>query len=315
MRIQKIAAADGFSCRIFAFWAVILGDYGENVATNRSLLRPTFFNPQGILAPQRKGAMGVVVYLDLVILLNIVVDGLLLLAAQHLIGMPPNKGRIAAAAVFGGIYAGACFLPGLSFLSSSVSRLVSLLVIGGLAYGWNKNGARQCLLFVILAMALGGAMVCFGDGGLLGTVTGALMTVVVCAFGFRFAPGASKYVQVALEYKGKKANLLALCDTGNTLRDPVTGQCVLVVNAQAAYTLLGLTKDQLLAPAETLLSSNIEGLRLIPYRSVGQSNGMLLAIRLHEVIIGKWKGSTLVAFAPSGLDAEGAYQALTGGMA
>jgi len=36
---------------------------------------------------------------------------------------------------------------------------------------------------------------------------------------------------------------------------------------------------------------------------------------MENVTIDKWKGSTLVAFAPMGLDAEGTYQALTGGIA
>ena len=33
-----------------------------------------------------------------------------------------------------------------------------------------------------------------------------------------------------------------------------------------------------------------------------------------NVKIGNWQGSTLVAFAPESLSAEGAYQALTGGV-
>ena len=56
----------------------------------------------------------------------------------------------------------------------------------------------------------------------------------------------------------------------------------------------------------------LPGLRLVPYHSVGKSS-FLLAIRLQNVKIGSWQGSSLVAFAPEGLSKEGAYQALTGG--
>jgi len=83
-----------------------------------------------------------------------------------------------------------------------------------------------------------------------------------------------------------------------------------VIGADAAQQLTGLTREQLLTPVETI--GILPGLRLIPYHSVG-SSGFLLALRLRDVKIGSWRGSTLVAFAPERLSMEGAYQALTGG--
>jgi len=101
-------------------------------------------------------------------------------------------------------------------------------------------------------------------------------------------------------------------DTGNCLRDPVTGASVLVVGAQAARLLTGLTQQQLRSPLTTL--GTIPGLRLIPYRTVGTGAGLLLAMRFQNVRIGSWQGSTLVAFAPEGLEMGHPYQALTGGL-
>ena len=119
---------------------------------------------------------------------------------------------------------------------------------------------------------------------------------------------------VELSWGGKRERLLALRDTGNTLRDPVTGQSVLIVDAAAAWRLLGLTRQQLQKPVETVAAGEFPGLRLIPYSTVGQSNGMLAALRMENVMIDQWRGSTLVAFASAGLDAEGGYRALTGGV-
>ena len=113
-------------------------------------------------------------------------------------------------------------------------------------------------------------------------------------------------------YYGKKhLSLTALQDTGNTLRDPITGCQVLVVGADVARELTGLSYEQLRTPVESV--GALPGLRLIPYHSVG-SNSFMLAMRMQKVKIGKWQGSSLVAFAPEGLNAEGAYQALTGGI-
>ena len=105
--------------------------------------------------------------------------------------------------------------------------------------------------------------------------------------------------------------MTALRDTGNTLKDPVTGADVLVVAQQVAEQITGLNSQQLSNPVESI--GVIPGLRLIPYRTVGQSGGMLLALRIQKVKIGKQWGSRLVAFAPNGLCADGRYQALTGG--
>ena len=107
--------------------------------------------------------------------------------------------------------------------------------------------------------------------------------------------------------------MTALQDTGNTLCDPVTGRPVLVVGVEIAQQLTGLTQQQLRCPVEAIAEAPLPGLRLIPYRAVGQPSGLLLALRLQDVRIGNWKGSSLVAFAPDGLSREGAYQALTGG--
>ena len=138
--------------------------------------------------------------------------------------------------------------------------------------------------------------------------------LLLCMFGFRGVPGSREYVPVELNWKGRREELLALRDTGNTLRDPVTGQSVLIVDAAAAWHLLGLTRQQLQKPVETVAAGEFPGLRLIPYSTVGQSNGMLAALRMENVRIDQWRGSTLVAFAPAGLDAEGGYRALTGGV-
>lgn len=253
------------------------------------------------------------VYLDVVVLLNFLVDLLLLLGANRLAGYPPGVKRAVLAAAVGGVYGGACLLPGFSFLGNLFWRLVSLGLMGLLAFGWNAGTLRRTVLFVLLSMALGGIAMGLGHGGapaLLGAAVGMLL---LCAVGFREGAGGNSLVEVELRYGDKKVRLLALRDTGNTLRDPVTGQQVLVAGAGAAHTLLGLTAEQLRHPVETLSQRPLPGLRLIPYSTVGRSGGMLLGIRLPEVKIGNSRRAAIVAFAPEGLDGKKPYQALTGG--
>ena len=250
------------------------------------------------------------VYLDGVMLLNFLVDFLLLLAAGRLCGFPVKTGRAAAGGLLGGLYAVFCLLPGFAFLGNFLWRTVSLGAMAVVAYGHSFSALRRGLVFAFLCLALGGAVMGLGKGGMLGIVCAAGVIFLLCCVGFRGKLGGTTYVPVELNYGENHLTLTALQDTGNTLRDPVTGQQVLVIGADAARRLTGLTQDQLQSPVESV--GAIPGLRLIPYHSVG-SCGFLLAMRLQGVKIGSWQGSTLVAFAPEGLSREGAYQALTGG--
>ena len=255
------------------------------------------------------------VYLDAVALLNFLVDYLLLLGTNRLCGYPPGWGRSAVAGALGGIYGAACMLPELLFLGNTVWRVVFLGLMGWIAFGFSKNAFRRTVIFVLLCMALGGIAQGFGTGGFATVIPSAAAVCLLCCFGFRDRPGSVSYVPVELTYGNQQVRITALCDTGNTLRDPVTGKPVLVVGAEVAQQMTGLTVQQLRSPINAVEKSSLPGLRLIPYRSVGQPAGMLLALRFPQVRIGSWQGSSLVAFAPEKLCDDGRYQALTGGAA
>lgn len=254
------------------------------------------------------------VYIDLVAILNFAVDFLLLLGTNRLCGYPPGWRRTVMAAAVGGLYAGACLVTSLYFLRNMLWRIVIFCLIGWIAFGWSKSALRRSVVFFLLSMALGGIALGFGSTNLWSLVLAAAALCVMCAIGFQGRIGAAAYVPVELSYMGKSLRLTAMQDTGNMLRDPMTGRPVLVVGADVAKNLTGLTKEQLLSPIETVTAGFLPGLRLIPYKALGQSSGMLLALRMQDVRIGSWKGSSLVAFAPEVLGSEGGYQALTGGM-
>jgi stage II sporulation protein GA (sporulation sigma-E factor processing peptidase) len=254
----------------------------------------------------------VTVYVDVVMGLNFVVDFLLILSTNRLAGYPPGTGRAALAAVLGGIYGGTCLMPGFRFLGNTLWRLVSLGVIGTVAFGIGKSMVRRLVLFVLLSMALGGIAMGLGRGGLLPLLLSASLLSLMCVAGFQGKVGSS-FVPVELSRQGKTLKLIALRDTGNTLKDPLTGESVLVMGAFGARILLGLTPRQVEDPVGTVVSCPGMGLRLIPYRAVGSSCGMLLAARMDQVRIDGKNAGTMVAFTADGLSAEQEYQALIGG--
>ena len=255
-----------------------------------------------------------VIYADLAIVLNFAVDLCLLLGANRLSGYSPGWKRALPAAGLGSVYAAVCLIPPLGFLGDVFWRILVLLAMSFIAFGASPSGLRRGILFVFLSMALGGVAAAMGKGGLWGTLAAAAAICAICLLGFREPIGQSRYVSVDLIYQGRKMSLTALYDTGNLLRDPITGQGILLVGADVGFALAGLSDAALSDPVSAVGQGRLAGARLIPYRAVGKESGMLLALPLDEVWIDGRKSGRLVAFAPNVLCARNTYQALTGGV-
>ena len=250
------------------------------------------------------------VYLDLVMGLNFLVDYLLLAASQRLSGFSGDRKRLLTAAAVGAVYSGGCCLPGFRFLGGLHWRIISLVLICAVAFGWSKGTWRRGGIFLLLTMALGGLAMQLERGNILTLLlaSASLWVLTTVAFGGRV--GGKSFLPLEISDGEKTLHLTALVDSGNTLRDPVSGEEVLVVGPEEARRLTGLSGEQLSAPMDTLSVRLVPGLRLIPYRAVGGS-GMLLAKRFSKVRLGNRTGSALIAFAPHHLG-DGTYQALTG---
>ena len=241
------------------------------------------------------------VYVDGVMLINFLVDFMLLLGTNRLSGFSSE------------LYSGVCLLPDFRFLGNLLWRAVCLILMGGIAYGWNRSALQRSGIFLFLSLALGGLAVSIGrnDAWALLLAGGGIWLLGRVSFGY--CSGYREYSPMEIRYGDQTVKLLALHDTGNTLYDPITGQQVLVIAASAAMRLTGLTEQQLKDPLKTLSTHTLPGLRLIPFRTVGQTGGMMLAMQFDEVVVDGKRRKALVAFAPENFGGSGAYQALTGG--
>ena len=255
------------------------------------------------------------VYVDAVMAINFAVDFLLLLGTNRLSGFPCDRKRLIAAAMFGALYSGICLLPDFRFLGNMLWRTVSLGLMGSIAFGWSRSAAQRCALFGVLSLALGGMATAVGRSDLTALALAGLGLWCLCRLSMMSAPGSQEYVPLEIQYGEQCVKLLALRDTGNTLRDPITGKQVMVINLEAASKLTGLTRQQLQSPLETLTKRPMEGLRLIPFSTIGQGSGMMLAKVFEEVTVNGRKERCVVAFAPENFGEKGVWQALVGGTA
>ena len=253
------------------------------------------------------------VYLDIAILLNLVVDWLLLMGANRLMGYPFGIKRTLLAAGFGSIYAGMCLLPGFHFLGNLLWRTISLGIMGMIAYGYHRSALRRGGIFALLSMALGGLVMGLGNNDLLTLVYAGMFILILCFICVRSPLGIEKFMPVELSWGGHRLKLTALVDTGDLLSDPITGNAVTVVGEEVGRQ-LGISREMIHDPIANLTKSGIPGARLIPYHSVGKTGGMLLLLRLEEVKLNGRVISPMVAFAPEELGRTEGYQALAGGI-
>ncbi len=288
--------------------------------------------------------MEVVIYLDSVFALNSLLDGLLLYFTGYLAGVERKAGRVLAAALLGGIYASAVFIPSLAVLGTLPGKVLCGVALVGVSFGCGERFRRLCFVFFALSCLLAGAVL--GCGFLLRTelyCRGAYLLPVrlPLLFGAAGACFAALYIfsrgslrhrvdgtltDAVCEISGQPVHLRVLRDTGNTLCDGVTGAPVLV--AEAAYLAKlwpdsvrsHLAPDALLHPEQVLEVLAEKGggdcppLRLLAYRSVGTASGLLLACTAENARIGAYCVPRLtVALSPTPVSEQKEYEALWGG--
>ena len=185
----------------------------------------------------------------------------------RLAGLPsPGRSRLCAASVLGGL----CALLPLWLPAAGALGLIGLPCAVALCF--SRHGAGACVRcsFTTLCASLltGGAMSALCGAGLSAPCAGACalgVSLAVCLLGSLLPSALCEVRQVELCVKEQAILLPAMLDTGNLLRDPVTGLSVLVIPLGAARTLFPGLHD----PAQ--LSALPLGFRLLNVRTAAGS--------------------------------------------
>lgn len=272
------------------------------------------------------------VYVDGVWFLNGFVDYLLLVVTGNLTACRRGRKRILLAGALGGIYGVLCLLPGWAFLGNFLWRMVVSFVLCAVAFGLGRFLLRQTAVLWLLTAAFGGivmmltevfsAPVAMLDGQVYYPV--GVDTLILTAGGTygllswglgRFSHQGGDLAEVEVTIWGKSLTFSALRDTGNTLRDPISGTPVMV----ADWNLLREVLPDIHHRDPEALMNEIRDKyprlhpRLIPYKAVGVPHGLLLGLKPQEVRINGNKESLMIAFSPVDVSDGGGYRALLGG--
>jgi stage II sporulation protein GA (sporulation sigma-E factor processing peptidase) len=267
-----------------------------------------------------------VVYVDVAFAVNCAVDFCLLLLTAALLRRRVRLRRVASAAGLGALYAVAALFPHMEALDWFAGKWLCSVVLVQIAFG--SSPRRRCLyrqsllllrdvgVFYAVTFGAAGAVYALagflsGGGALsgltlvrgqvvwwtsfkalalvLGLPGGLLLLRSLSARAARIARTAGHACRLEVELGGDTVCLSGLHDTGNELRDPISGMPVAVVRAAALSKLLPESLHAILKhdrnplaalyDAPDVPSSFAERIRIVPFRAVGGRGGHLLAIR------------------------------------
>lgn len=239
-------------------------------------------------------------YIDSLFILNLVINYLLLLISGRVCGLVLRRGRYFFAAVLGAGYAVGMYLPGLEFLALPGMKLCLWLIMALMAYAREENMLRCGVVFAAVSAAFGGFLwaIELAGGRPAFDMRTMLLSFALCygllrlIFGGKARLAEQKRVKLRLELSGRSTEFMALVDTGNQLRDPISGRAVLVASP-AALSPLFPGFEALLEMEAVELMEKSEGLdelrgkfRLLPFSSLG-GRGLVCAFRPDRAVSGE----------------------------
>lgn len=247
-----------------------------------------------------KVGKGMVVYADVLLVLNWWIDFLLLLGVRYLVGEGSPSWRLALGALAGSLSCFVLFLPPLPVWLSLLLKLLTAAAMIRLSFRWRDRRLfmRQLLWLFGLSAGLAGvsgALYFFAAppgfyvfNGVVYYAAPPLLLVglTVACYGLlwaldkflrRRAPAGRCYT-VQVFHDGRRVRFLCLYDSGNHLTEPFTNRPVLVAERVVISELLPVP-----ASAEELETADAAW-RLIPYDTLG-GTGLLPAFLPERVTV------------------------------
>lgn len=249
-----------------------------------------------------------VVYADVLIILNLFVTYFLLLCTKGMLRKHVKRKRLLFGALFGGFYALVIFLPPLPKVISCLMNITASLILVFIAFPiqGKKDLIKTIAAFLSVNFAFAGIMFAiwlhFSPSGMIyenGSVyfdidiktlilsTSLCYVILTVAERLlkRRAPDNCLY-EIELQHRDKRIKTTALLDTGNSLRDGFSDTTVIVAESTLCKDLLGETPQHLFQQSKLPGEKIKEKLRVIPFSDVAKE-GIMYAVRIDCILVPK----------------------------
>ena len=248
------------------------------------------------------------IYVDVLFLVNFMMDYILLLLVRKMLLCTATHGRICIGAALGSLLT--CIVVLLPLPYAIIKLILFHVLVNtcmirvGLKIKTIRPFLKAIIMLYIGSFLLGGIMEVFRQY----TKAGSLF-LLIAIVGYYFVLGIWKFVsymqrwnqchcKVELYLGNEKYPIKGMIDTGNGLRDPISGKPVNILDCATAKKLFG--------------EKYLKDIRYIPYQSIGKKAGVLPAVWIDRMCIQKdtecWVERPLIAISEEAISKGGEYE-------
>lgn len=221
------------------------------------------------------------------------------------------------ASLIGAVYAVLSYLTALPIYSNFVLKLVLSICMVYVAFR-SKNVKvllKHLLIFYLTSFAFGGCAfallyyvrpqdILMKNGVYIGTyplkiaLLGGLIGFVIVNVAFKIIKNKiskkDMFCEVEINFQNKVSRIKAMIDTGNLLKDPITGTNVIVVESEELESIIprdvlkglnNLIVGEVQNSEEDDMKEYLARVRVIPFSSLGKQNGMLVGFKPDNIVI------------------------------
>ena len=246
-------------------------------------------------------------YVDVLFLVNFMMDYILLLIVRKMLQCTVTHGRICLGAVVGSLLT--CLVVVLPIPYAMIKLILFHVLVNtcmirvGLKIKTIRSFLKAIIMLYIGSFLLGGIMEVFRQYVSVGS-----FFLVVAIAGYYLVLGIWKFVaymqrwnqfhcRVDLYLGSEKYQIKGMIDTGNGLRDPISGKAVNILDRATARKLFG--------------EESIKDVRYIPYQSIGKKAGVLPAFQFDRMCVWRdtecWVERPQIAISEEAISKGGEY--------
>lgn len=210
-----------------------------------------------------------IVYIDLVLLLNIVLDSILLMSVSVLLGRNVTIKRIILGSITGGVSTIILFIS-ITNLSLFILKIILAIVMCIITFGYIniKYTLNNIFYLYIISFIIGGGITLIKDYGYYNYII-LIISFIIISFLFikqmkNFQDNYSNYYKVDIYIKGIVYKLNGYLDTGNKLYDQYKNRPIILISKKIKY--------------------NIEDIIYVPYVSLNNES-LVKCLKVDKIII------------------------------
>ncbi|MDR0931219.1 MAG: sigma-E processing peptidase SpoIIGA [Clostridiales bacterium] len=246
-------------------------------------------------------------YIEDIFLVNMLMTYGIIMITKFLVKQSPKTWRVVLSSVFSGVYSVLIYLPNLTFLNAIVFKLFLPFILLYIVFGFIsvKEMFKEYLAFLLSSFAISGVVY-----AVIGFTKNSRYSIWFLLISFLVSYGIifivnrckqkkediiAKIVNIKIFKNEKVIETDCLIDTGCNLKDPFTGELVLVVENCVVNPdfISGIAK------------------KIIPYKVLGNTSGFLNAYRVDEVLINDCRVNiNNIAIVNQKLSNDGLYKGL-----